>query len=141
MHRTWDAQRINEIANHPAVKPFVDLGVLDEIDVRELLGHPGVIAFLDPHGCFIAVEEEPQVFSVHTMFLPEGRGPHVVTLARRQIREMFTIYEAKRLTTFVADDNKPARVLATRVGFKPVRRGQLGHWQGTHYSLEKHECQ
>jgi hypothetical protein len=138
LERTLDPARVNAVANHPAVIHSIDLGRnLDYLDASDVVLDERNVCLFEEHGGFVCVQEEGNSFDVHTLFVPEGRGPRVAALARTAARILFCDYGAVRLTTFVPEGNRQAYILAKRVGFNDAYRGELYGQPGTFMLLLK----
>jgi hypothetical protein len=112
-----DPQYFAEVCEHPDVLPQVSLGH-GLPDFEELIGNPLNICLMNEYGGFLFVKHAgADVYDVHTAFVPEGRGPHLVELALQARDIMFFHAHAVQLRTFVAYDNRPARMLALAAGF------------------------
>jgi hypothetical protein len=73
-------------------------------------------------GGFLFIECADAIYEVHTQFLPEGRGPGVLHMARQAVGYMFTETPCLAIRTFVSDNNEAARKLTFAVGFKEAGR-------------------
>ena len=125
---------------HPDVEPFVSLGQ-DIPDLEAVIDDHQNVCLMNKHGGFLFQQVEPGTYEVHTAFVPEGRGPHVVELARRAVAYMFEQVGADEIRTFVAYDNLPAMRLAEAVGFSVL--GECEHFgiQGVNMVLSEYVCQ
>ncbi len=118
LERTFDAERLDRVIQHPAVKPHVSLG-LDEIpSCAPLLADQDNVCLMNEHGGFLFRQFSPGQYDVHTMFLPAGRGKRALDAALEAKRVMFEEYHAHRLVTFVPYGNESALQLALAVGFR-----------------------
>lgn len=115
--RAEDAARLNEIANHPDVRPLIGLadgGPLDfgafALDRRNV-----IIEFA--LGAFVFEALGDCRYELHTMILPEGRGAPVLPAAQAAFRWLFVHTDAAEIVTKVPGSNKPADLMARRAGF------------------------
>lgn len=118
------AERLNAIANHPAVKP--SLGYNDDYtDFTPLLAHPEAYVLLERDG-FGAVFEwsAPGVWQAHTMALPEVRGKQAVNAARAMVDYMFNERGARMLWGMTPKGHRPARVFNRAIGAKDAGEGE-----------------
>ena len=73
LERSFDIARINEVVNHPAVRPFVGPGD-DLIDLTNVITPQENWFLMGEHGGFALLWSAPEVYEIHTFILPEGRG-------------------------------------------------------------------
>lgn len=118
MKRTKDAAFLNEVANHPDVRPWLGLDGKSEIDLTGLLDQPGNFALVNDHGGFVFMHEGGGVYELHTQFLPSGRGRLAVSAALEIEFLMFTLYGATLLKTYVPHENRGALGLVRLAGFE-----------------------
>lgn len=114
LHRTFDAARLNEVANHPDVRPFV--GGEGELDLSSIVADPRNFALEVDGGGFIMQALERGIYEVHSLFLPEARG-QTVTAMQDGMRFMFCHTDCFRLLTLVPTGNIAAAALARKGGF------------------------
>ena len=140
MIRTLDATRLNEIANHPAVRPW--LGGVQVIDLSEAIANPDNFAFLtdDGNGAYVYHRLAAGLYMVHTLSTPEGRGREMLTARTASLREMFVKSDAVEIVTLVPDGNKGADVWASHAGFVEQHRREkafdlMGEMVGASYRL------
>ena len=74
LHRSFDAERVNAIVNHPEVRPLAGGDGKSWIDMTKAVGDPQNYTLLGPHGGFCFVWTAPDTYEVHAFILPEGRG-------------------------------------------------------------------
>lgn len=117
MNRTMDAERLNALANHPDVRPWL-LGADGPLDLTRLVENPAVVCLEAEHGAFLLVPIQPTVYELHTMWLPEGRGKEFFGHAAEMFRYIFTRTDCLEVVTKVPDGNRAAAVAASRVGFR-----------------------
>lgn len=111
-----DPARLNFLANHPEIRPHV--GGEGALDLTALALNPAVIVLDSEHGAFVLVPILPQVYELHTMFLPEGRGRDFFDRAREMFRYVFCETDAVEIVTKVPDDNRGAAVACAKTGFR-----------------------
>lgn len=132
IHREYDARVINEIINHPEVRPWLGgFGTLDLspglADTRNVLLMAGETGGLFFHW------QEPGIYEVHTQFLPENRGLAAFGAAREAVDWMFSHTDMCELWTKCPESNRGAKVLTTTLGGKVWFKRPQGwtHGDGT----------
>lgn len=118
--RVDDASFLNDVANHPDVRPH--LGGAGDIDLSELIADDVNVALVSDNGGFLYVHLGGFVFEVHSMFLP---GANAVAAARASLDHMFARTECIEVMTKVPAPNRAALGLVRACGFdrRYVRRG------------------
>ena len=79
--RSFDADLLNDLVNHPTVRPFVGGDPTVYLDLSALIADDKNYALLGPHGGFFFTWSAPGTYEIHTFILPEGRGPQARDLA------------------------------------------------------------
>ena len=74
LERSFDTGRINEVINHPEVRPFVGPISYGDVDVAPVVAKPEDWFLMGAHGGFLLSWSSPGVREIHTFVLPEGRG-------------------------------------------------------------------
>jgi len=74
LHRSFDAERVNEIVNHPEVRPLAGGDGKSWIDMTRVVTDQQCYTLLGPHGGFCFTWTAPQTYEVHAFILPAGRG-------------------------------------------------------------------
>jgi transcriptional regulator of aromatic amino acid metabolism len=127
--RTYNAEFINSVINHPSVIEGTELKELADVSAiaADLRNHILVNEF----GGFLVIKAMEGVYECHTQFLPEGRGQLAVEAVQEAMRYMFLETDCQRIITKVNVNNKAVRLFAGQF-FK--KRGT----NGTHdyYSLD-----
>lgn len=114
--RTMDAAFLNEIANHPEVRPF--LGGEGPLDLTDECSNPENIAIVWERGGWLLQKLMPGMYELHTLTLPAGRGREYFATAKAALRYVFTTSDALEIVTKCPDDNGGARMAASLVGFR-----------------------
>lgn len=114
--RTMDATFLNEVANHPDVRPW--LGGEGVLDLTPAALDPNSILLEATGGGWLLHPIMPGVYELHTMFLPRARGRAYFAAAREALRWVFTHTDALEIVTKCPDDNGAARMAASIVGFR-----------------------
>lgn len=131
IRRTFDPALLNNVVNHPEVRPWVGPG--DEpLDLTAFVCDPDNFALVTEGGGFLLHNHGQGIYEVHTQFLPEHR-----TKTREAMRSgfdyMFTRTDCERVVTQVPDNNRPAQALAKAAGFRPMFRREDGLLGPTEY--------
>lgn len=117
IRRTMDATFLNEVANHPAVRPF--LGEEGSLNLSSLAENPDWICLEVPGaGGWVLQPLMPGVYELHTLFLPEARGKAYFQAAREALRMVFSETDCLEILTKCPDDNGGARMAARLMGFR-----------------------
>jgi len=135
IERSFDAEFLNSVLNHPEVYPWVCGEMSGPFDFTEIVKNPEHYVLRSEHGAFLVIHTGEGIYDVHTQFLPEGRGT-ALAAGKEAIEYMRAHSDFKELTTMVPDGNSPAKRLAENAGFKSV--GVYGTWllHGNYVPLE-----
>lgn len=126
LKRTMDAAVLNTAANDPRVRPFG--GGEGTIDLSAAIGNPENYAFVNEFGGFLVVKLERGLYEVHSMMLPEGRGPETIQDVRSTIRFMFAATDCMEIVTKVPQGNAAALGMCRATGFsKSFERTNAWH--------------
>lgn len=125
MIRTMDASFLNRVANDPDVRPLV--GGEGVIDLTAKLANASNVALHDHVGGFLFEKIDGGLYELHTMFLPEGRGRHVLEAAQFAARYMFAQTDALELITKLPVTNRRADFMVRRCGFRKLYE-RKGAW-------------
>lgn len=125
MNRTMDATFLNHVANHPDVRPHV--GGVGVLALQEKVANPNNIALVDEHGGFLFEKVDVGLYELHTMYLPEGRGAHVLEASALAARYMFAHTDAVELITKLPVTNRRADFMVRRCGFRKLYE-RKGAW-------------
>jgi len=134
-----DIDRLNEIANHSAVFPFIGGGE-NAIDLTAAFDLHRI--YISEHGAIMFFNTGGGVYSFHTMFLPEGRGRHALKVAKHAAQDMFTATNAMELVTLTPDNAPHARPPLT-FGFRPwfkSRHGQMYRLNVLEWIMKARAC-
>lgn len=72
--RTFDNARVNEVVNHPSIRPFIGFPEMGELDLSDAVASAQNWFLMGDHGGFALIWSAPCIHEVHTFILPEGRG-------------------------------------------------------------------
>ncbi len=118
IQRTFDAAILNEIVNHPEVRPTCGGDGESWIDLTEAVAEPKNHAVLWEHGCFFFGWSAPQTYEVHIFILPEGRGKQSYRIASEGIAYIVN-QGADHLWARIAKNMPHLRHYTASAGFKP----------------------
>lgn len=129
IQRTFEADYLSAVANHPEVRPWLGFQGAGELDFSAFVADPANYAILGEHGGWLLHAKGPGVYEIHSLFLPEGRGKPFFCGARDMLRWMFTATDCVEILTQCPDDNPAARMAALKNGFKEMFRRE-DCWNG-----------
>ncbi len=114
LKRTFEADSLNAVANHPAVRPWL-LGA-GPVDMSPLVADCANVALVNDDGGFLLTPSGLGDYEVHTMFVPGAVDP--LAAARECAAWMFSRTDCMRIVTKVPRANVRARALADAMGFR-----------------------
>jgi hypothetical protein len=117
--RTVDAERINFLVNHPAVRPFIGGDPTTKLDLSAAVADTNNVFVEGKHGGFAFTWSAPCVYEVHTFILPEGRGAWAASFAQ-EARSYMQRLGARHLWTRVHPDAVNVRSFTLKAGFEPA---------------------
>lgn len=112
--RAVDAVKINEVLNHPEVRPFVADMADGNLDISEAVLNQHNVLLMGEFGGVMFYHVMPGLYEAHTQVLPEGRGDWAAQLVTACAHWMFTRTDATEIITRVPS-NHPAAAALTRV--------------------------
>jgi len=121
IERTFDAARLNSIANHEAIRPFIGGDITVDIDLSNAVADHANIFLAGEHGAFAFSWTGPGVYEVHTMVLPDGRGPWAAAFAL-SARSWMADNGANHLWTRVDPEAHNVRAFTLKAGFQSAGR-------------------
>jgi len=121
IERTYDANRLNYLVNHPEIRPFVGGDVTKPIDFTRAIADDANIFLNGDHGAFCCSWTGPGVYEVHTLILPDGRGKWAYEFAKAGRAHMVEL-GGRHLWTRVHPDAANVRFFTLRAGFRPAGR-------------------
>jgi len=104
--REFSAERINVVANHPVVRPW--LGGDGPLDLSSLVANPNNYLLMNADGGVLFQQMEPGLYEAHTQFLPSCRGSDAIEAVKDALRYMFTRTDAVEIVSKVPAGNKGA---------------------------------
>lgn len=126
VERQTDAKRLNEIANHPSVYPWVHGSIVGELDLSDVVSRPGNIVLLGEHGGIVFHAMQLGLFEAHTLVLPEGRGAWTERAVWDCLHWMFTRSNAVEILTRIPKGNYAARALVKQIKGEFAWRAERG---------------
>jgi hypothetical protein len=91
LSRTFTAERLNALVNHPDIRPTCGGDGKSEIDLSAFVADRKNHAVLWDHGAYLFQWSAPQIYEVHIMVLPEGRGRQAYRKAAQGIAYIVSI--------------------------------------------------
>lgn len=133
----YDPRVLDYIMGHPEIYwQHVESGALEpeKMDFASYANDVRVriwVVFLDdyPVGFCGAVQKNESYWETHVGFLPVARGSVATAACRFVISELFEKFGARKLIAEVAEDNRPAQMLARRLGFKLEGTNPKSFWR------------
>jgi len=114
--RTLDPSYLNEVANHPKVRPW--LKGEGDVDLSPMVSDPSNIALQFEGGGWVLRNLGACQYEVHSMFVPEVRGAKVRDNLKAALEYVFLQTDAVKLVTQLPEGNVAARALARIAGFR-----------------------
>ena len=105
---------LESVANHPRVFPYVTIRGVEIIRLAPIWKDCIAVVF-DTGGWLFHRQDDPDVYEVHTLFLPKSKDVLAKAIAAKDF--IFGESNAKRLETMVAIDLPHVRRLTLRSGF------------------------
>lgn len=117
LSRTYDAERINALANHPGNRPTCGGDGASPIDLSAFLSDRKNHAVVWDKGCFLFQWSAPQTYEVHIIVLPEGRGRAAYRKAKDGIAYI-AAFGAERIWARVAEGHDGLAHYTRAAGFR-----------------------
>jgi len=136
LERSFDIDRINAVANHADVRPFIGPSSLGELDFTDAVQFDKNWFLMGEHGGYVLAWSAPNVYEVHVMVLPEGRGKWAAK-ARRSMLDYAVENGAETLWARIAPNAPSVSMYARRGGMQPT--GEMIYTLGSAYDLYKME--
>lgn len=119
IRRTFDPTLLNEVVNHPDVLPWTGSKV--PLDLSGAITNPLNFTLVTEGGGFLLVCQEPAIYEVHSLFVPEARRATIRAM-KAGFDYMFTRTDCERVITQVPDNNRAAQALAKLARFRSMFR-------------------
>lgn len=114
--RSFSAKRLNELANHPDIRPTIDDPDKGVLDLTFQADNAHNVFLTSEHGGCLLVKLAPALYSVHTMVRPEGRGPWALSMVKAVEHWMFCNTDALEIITHIPHGHQAARTLSVAAG-------------------------
>jgi hypothetical protein len=118
--RERHATRLNRIANHPDVRPFVAGPLEGDLDFTDVIRNDANILLMSQHGGILFTPVIDAVYEAHTLVLPEGRGEWAADMVRAALHWMFTRTGCLEVMTKCPKGNLAATTLTRSMGLRPA---------------------
>jgi hypothetical protein len=116
IERHFDALRLNELANHPDIRPTCGGDGKSPLDLTDFVADRKNHAVVWDRGAFMFQWSAPQTYEVHIMVEPEGRGRNAYRMALAGIAYIVA-QGAERLWARIAKSAKALRHYTAQAGF------------------------
>lgn len=126
--RIFDASILNEVCNHPKVRPWLGGDLEQPLDLTHIVNSPNNIVLCHDGFYAIYIQVQPGLYEVHTQASAVKPPQDTVASAQATLRWMFTQTNCIEVLTRVPDGNARARRLTASTGFKFDFRVTRG-WQ------------
>lgn len=136
LERCYDVARINAVGNHPDVRPYVGHAELGELDFADAVADEKNWFLMGEHGGYILAWSAPDVYEVHVMILPDGRGKWAAK-ARQFTIDYAIKNKVDMLWARIALNASSVSLYARRGGMQPT--GEMIYTLGSVYGLYKME--
>jgi hypothetical protein len=117
--RSHDVARINQVVNHPSVRPSVGAPELGDLDMTPVVERPEHWFLIGDHGGFALTWSAPGVYEWHSFILLEGRGKWAAD-ARSEAIEYARQHGARMLWSKIPPDAPHVDRFARQGGMKPT---------------------
>ncbi len=117
MIRSFDARRINNLVNHPTIRPYCGGNPNAWLNLTAAVIDLKNYFLLGQHGGFCFCWSAPNTYEIHAFVLPEGRGKWAYDFIAACIGNMVR-HGANHLWARVAVDAVHVRRFTMKAGFK-----------------------
>ncbi len=115
--RQFNATRLNDVVNHPAVYPWVHGTIEGPLDFTPMISKDSPhINLMGEFGGCVFVRHQAGLYEVHTHILPAGRGEWAKEAVTECVHYIFTCTDAVEIWTRVPKGNYAARALVKAMG-------------------------
>jgi hypothetical protein len=137
VHRTFEAEFINAVANSPDCLGGISAGSMKTVDYTPVVKNHNNVVLVGDHGGIVFHAILPGFFELHTQVLLTGRGEWARQMAEEAVRWIFTRTDATELITRVPQGNKAAGALTRSLGgvAEAVLESSMVHFSFTLYRL------
>jgi len=116
IQRQTDAAFINQVLNHPKVRPYVASANEGVIDITPAVENKLNVLLMGEFGGCMFFWVQPGMYEVHTQVLPEGRGKWTKAMTAACVHHMFTRTDCFDIITRVPDGHIAAKAAAIQQG-------------------------
>jgi RimJ/RimL family protein N-acetyltransferase len=120
IERCFDADRINDLANHPSIHPWVSINN-EPVDLAPVVFDARNIILLGEFGGFVMHNLGFGDYEAHSLFLPEGRGRNALETAKATMDFMFHQTDCERLLARCPKGNLPVLAFVRALRFDYLR--------------------
>lgn len=113
------ANLLNYVANQPEVRTRIAPEHL-EVDLSNILGHPGTMQFGDEHGLVLFTYLGDGVYEGHYLITNTMTAQAALRLCRRALWTLFTTFGAHAINGATPRGFLGARAMNRALGFQPV---------------------
>lgn len=96
IERSFDFERVNALANHPTIHPWVSINN-EPIDLTTTVLDARNVVLMGEGGGFVLHNLGNGDYEAHSLFLPEARGPNSIETAKAGMDFMFSQTDCKRI--------------------------------------------
>jgi hypothetical protein len=114
--RHYDALFLNQVINHPRVRPWVSSSGVEPLDFTLFVENTNNILLMGEYGGVFFHLLQPGLYEAHTQVLPEGRGRWTIAMVQKALSYIFIQTDAVEILTRVPAGNTPALALTKRIG-------------------------
>lgn len=118
IERHFNADRINEILNNPAVRPWVANSTDGTIDLTKTVSDSRNYVLVGELGSVVFLFVGEGIYECHTQVLPRGRGEWTRKLTEACARYMFTKTDAYEIMTRIPAGHIAAKAAAEAQGMR-----------------------
>lgn len=115
--RSYSADAINAVVNHPEVRPHVGAPGGGYLDLSSEVANHSNVLLMGEGGGVILHQQELGVYELHTNFLPEHRGAATYKAMSDAFYWMFTRTPCVEILTKCPKSNPGTAAMARRLGF------------------------
>jgi RimJ/RimL family protein N-acetyltransferase len=96
IERSFDIARVNALANHPSIHPWVSIDS-EPIDLTAAITDERNVVLMGDGGGFVLHNLGDGDYEAHSLFLPEARGPNSIETAKAGMDYMFSKTDCRRI--------------------------------------------
>lgn len=96
IQRSFDIERVNQLANHPSIHPWVSIDD-KPLDLTSVVVDARNVILMGEGGGFVLHNLGNGDYEAHSLFLPEARGPNSMATAKAGMDFMFGQTDCQRI--------------------------------------------